>query len=186
MDNPQRGAITLEACVSVLSFLILMLFLSSFFVMFMAQNVTGHAMLQTAQSLSFEAYSEKLTKKDDGSASTVTDNVQLLVKKMFGSAKDNPSFVNDTYWTNDKETEIAQIVKKRFIGYVQGGEYTKADDFLKMLNISKGMDGLDFSGSKIQDGILYITIKYELEYDFNLWGIKPVPVEQTACAKLWQ
>ena len=52
----QRGMVTLEACVSVLSFLLLMLLLSSLFVMFMAQNMTAHALLQTAESLSLDAY----------------------------------------------------------------------------------------------------------------------------------
>lgn len=57
----EEGAITLEACVSVLVFLVLMLFLAGFFKMYMAQNATAHTLLQTSQSLSVDEYSaEKL------------------------------------------------------------------------------------------------------------------------------
>lgn len=41
----EEGAITLEACVSVLVFLVLMLFLAGFFKMYMAQNATAHTLL---------------------------------------------------------------------------------------------------------------------------------------------
>ncbi|MGM9603117.1 MAG: hypothetical protein ACI3W5_16215 [Faecousia sp.] len=183
----QSGAITLEACVSVLSFLILMLFLSSLYVMFMAQNVTAHTAMQTAQSLALEAYSvEKMVIKDDNSAFTVSDVVTLFVKKMFGSSEENPSFVADTYWLNDTQTQLGQIVKTRFIGYLNGGNTADANEFLKKINITKGTDGLDFSESQIKDGTLYVVVKYELEYDFNIWGVKPIQVKQTACAKLWK
>lgn len=53
----EEGAITLEACVSVLVFLVLMLFLAGFFKMYMAQNATAHTLLQTSQSLSLDEYS---------------------------------------------------------------------------------------------------------------------------------
>lgn len=55
----EEGAITLEACVSVLVFLVLMLFLAGLFKMYMAQNATAHVLLQTSQSLSLDEYSSE-------------------------------------------------------------------------------------------------------------------------------
>lgn len=186
-NDSQRGAITLEACVSVLTFVILLLFLSSLFVMFMAQNVTSHAVLQTSQSLSLDAHIiESLIKKDDGKIGTVSDHVSDYVAKLFGSSENNPYYVSDTYWYNGGSEQIEPAVRTRFIGYLAGGDEEKADELLTNLNVVEGLDGLDFSQSYVEDDVLYIVLKYELQYDFNLWGIGNVAVEQHASARLWK
>lgn len=184
--SSQRGAITLEACVSVLSFLVLMLLLSSLFVMFMAQNMTAHVALQTSESLSLDAYRiERLIKKD-GEMGTVGDNLGQLIAKVTGSSADNPSYVTDNRWYNGDAAQIAQVVKTRFVGYLAGGDESKADEMLERLNIVDGLSGLDFSESYVINNTLYIVLKYELEYDFNIWGLGTVAVEQRTCSKLWK
>ena len=185
--SAERGAITLEACVSVLSFLILMLFLSSLFVMFMAQNVTSHAILQTAQSLSLDAHLiESLIKQEDGKVANLSDQVSDFVAKLFGSSEENPYFVTDSRWYNGDSTLIAEAVETRFVGYLSGGDETKADELLTNMNVVDGLDGIDFSQSYVQDNTLYIVLQYELEYDFNIWGLGTIDVEQRSCAKLWK
>lgn len=182
----ERGVITLEACVTVLSFLILMLLLSSLFVMFMAQNVTSHAILQTSQSLSMDAYSiEKLT-VDSSAVGSVGDYLGQFVTSLFGSSEKNPSFTSDDKWYDGGQEKVAEAIKTRFVGYISGGDEEKANQLLERMNIVDGLDGIDFSKSYVENDTLYITIKYYLEYDFNIWNVGSVEVEQTTCSKLWK
>lgn len=181
-----RGAVTLEACISVLSFLVLMLLLSSLFVMFMAQNVTAHTVLQTSQSLSLENYTIEKMVLEDGKIGSVSDYLAGFVRHLFGSTEKKPNFVVGSHWKEGDSGTIAEVVKNRFIGYLSGGDETKADEYLEMLNVVDGLDGLDFSGSYVEDDTLYIVLKYKLEYDFNIWDLGIVDVEQRTCSKLWK
>lgn len=191
-DNKQRGAITVEACVSVLTFMILMLLLSGLFVMFMAQNVTAHVTLQTSESLSVDAYRIEHLMKEEGKIGSIGENLGQFITKLFGSSSDNPYFVTDNHWYNGNEEQIEQAVKTRFIGYLTGGDQpgetaeVKADEILRRLNVVDGLSGLDFSGSYVENGTLYVVLKYDLEYDFNIWGLGTVEVEQRSCSKLWK
>jgi len=198
----EKGAITLEACVAVLSFLILMLLLSSLFVMFMAQNATAHALLEATESLSLDAYStEKLT-IEKGHIGSVGDYVGQFVKKLFGSSEDSPYFVSDDRWYDASasgtsgsgssgggrtgSSETANAVRTRFIGYLAGGDEAEADRMLESMNVVDGLDGIDFSSCSVEDDVLHAEIHYTLQYDFNIWNIGTVPVEQSACSKLWK
>lgn len=182
----QRGAITLEACISVLAFLVLALLLSSLFIMFMAQNVTAHVTLQTSESLSLDVYTIESLIKEDGKIGSVGENLGQFITKLFGSSSDNPYFVTDSRWYNGDATQLEQTIKTRFVGYLTGGDETEADAMLSRMNIVDGLDGLDFSESYVANDTLYIVLKYELEYDFNIWGLGTVEVEQKACSKLWK
>lgn len=187
MNKRQSGMITIEACITLLVFILLMLMLSSLFVMFMAQNTTAHALLQTTQSLSTDAYAAN--QYGEGGLGSVKEAVVLIVnfiKSLFGNEDDNPAFTLTTQWyTKDNDT-IVDTVRDRFIAYVSGAGEEDADELLENLNIVDGADGLDFSGSYIENDILYVVLKYELEYDFNIFDMGIVDVEQSACAKLWK
>ena len=185
-DNRQRGAITLEACVSVLSFMVLMLLISSLFVMFMAQNVTAHVTLQTSESLSLDPYKIESLMKADGKIGSLGENLGQFITKWFGSATDNPYYVTDDRWYSGDAEQIEKAIKTRFIGYLAGGDEVAADEMLLRLNVVDGLSGLDFSESYVVNDTLYIVLKYNLEYDFNIWGLGTVEVEQKACSKLWK
>ena len=75
------------------------------------------------------------------------------------------------------------VIKKRFVGYLTGGDEAAADEFLKNVKVVDGLDGLDFSESYVADDTLYIVLNYELEYDMNVWSMDPVNVRQTTCSK---
>ena len=176
-----RGIISLEACISVISFLLLMLVLAGFFRMFMAQNMTAHAALETAQSLSLEAYSAK--KLGNGSLKSVGDFINGLFGKI---DDDNFSSYEDWFSSESKQAALPGIAKTRFAAYISGDSEQEADELLERLNVVDGMDGIDFSGSYVENGMLYIVVKYELKYDFKLGKLSTVKVNQKACAKLWE
>lgn len=185
--NNDKGAITLEACVSVLSFLVLMLLLSSLFVFFMAQNTIAHTLLQTSDSLSIDYYAkEHIGTGGAGSVSEVVVSVMNFIGDLFGIAQDDPSFVGKDDLTAVSESELSSIIKTRFVGYLAGGNESEADKLLKKMNVVEGLAGLDFSLSHVEDGIIYINLKYKLEYDFNIWDLGIVEVNQKSCSKLWK
>jgi len=82
--------------------------------------------------------------------------------------------------------DVSEAVKSRFVGYLNGGNEEEASSFLKNLNIVNGLDGLDFSGSYVENDTLYVNLKYEMEYDFQPANMENIKVEQTACSKLWK
>lgn len=182
----EQGVITLEACVSVLSFLVLMLLLSSLFVMFMAQNMTSHTLLQTSESLSLDVYATEKLYPNPDEALTVGALVTEFVTKMYGNADSNPYYITNTRWYQGDSQEIANQVKKRFIGYLTGGDEAGADKLLKQMNVVDGLDGLDFTESYVDNNTLYIVLKYDLQYDFNVFAVGNVEVKQTTCSKLWK
>lgn len=185
-DRKEMGVITLEACVVVVLFLVLTLFLSSLFYMFMAQNVTAHAVLQTSESLSLDVYATNKLTVSGSSKKKIQGTVGEFIVGLFGNSEDNPYFVTDDRWFESKNgEEISQIVKTRFIGYLTGADEEKAEHFLAALNVKDGLDGLDFSESYIENGTFYIVLKYELQYNLNIWHMKDVEVRQTTSSKLW-
>ena len=175
----EEGAITLEACVSVLVFLVLMLFLAGFFKMYMAQNATAHTLLQTSQSLSVDEYSAE--KLGNNGLASVGDFLNTLLERVFDS-DDYASYKS----CHEGAIVDQDVIKKRFVGYLTGGDEAAADEFLKNVKVVDGLDGLDFSESYVADDTLYIVLNYELEYDMNVWGMDPVNVRQTTCSKLWK
>ena len=142
MKKDERGVITLEACITVFAFLILMLLLSSLFVMFMAQNAMAHATLQTAESLSLDVYRTETIGLLDGKISPIGSYVSQFVFGWFGKPEDNPNFITDDCWYTDQDKvahrnrqikngfeeepeeyqtdELTQTVKTRFLGYLCG------------------------------------------------------------------
>lgn len=176
----QKGVITLEACISVLSFMMLMLLFAGFFRMFMAQNLTAHAVLETAQSLSLDAYSaEKIGSGNWGSVGELINNLfDYINNDDFSSYQD--------WYSDDADAAVKDIVRTRFIAYLSGGDKTAADMLLKRLNVENGVDGIDFSGTCVKDGVLYVTLRYQLKYDFKIGNLGKVEVYQKACAKIWQ
>lgn len=179
----KKGIITLEACITVLFFIMLMLLILGLYRMFMVQNTTAHAAFETAESLSLNAYSaEKLGNGD-------WDSVGDLINGLFGMFSNSDYSTYDNWYDSDEnagDANLADTVKTRFVAYLSGGDEDAADLFLESLNVADGLEGLDFSGSYIDSGILYVQVKYDLQYDFKIGPLDTVSVEQTACAKLWK
>lgn len=191
------GMLSLEACISVMFFLILMLLLAGFFRMFMAQNVTAHAALETAESLSLDAYAAE--KIGNGGIGSVGELINSLIpynsdenfssyNDWFSEESDDPfeSELSKELYGGKPDESVESAVKTRFIAYVSGGNADEADHFLKRLNVKDGLQGMDFSGSRVENNTLYVRIKYKLKYDFHLGDLGEIQVDQEACSRLWK
>lgn len=185
-QKKEEGVITLEACVTVLLFLMLMLMLSSLFKLFMAQNATAHVLLQTSQSLSLDTYSAE--KIGNGGLGSVGE----FIGGIFGALNDDNFTEYENCYSETNVNGVTSLsintdaVKKRFVAYLNGGDDNKADEFLKSVKVVNGINGLDFSKSYVENDVLYLVLKYELEYDMNFGNLSNIKVEQKVCSKLWK
>ena len=161
----QKGIITLEACISVLSFFMLMILLAGLFRMFMAQNLLAHAALETAESLALDAYSGN--KIGSGNWGSVGD----LINNLFDLANNDDFSTYEDWYTDSSDVSVGGAVQTRLIAYLSGGDKTEADKLLKRLNIKDGIEGIDLSESHVENGILYVVLKYQLEYDFKIGNL---------------
>lgn len=184
MKKGERGLLSLEACISVTIFIFFMLFLYSFFVVFEARNMMAHTVLATTKSLSLDSYwSSKM--RGTGNLTSFAGFLSTLYN--------DPGFTEKEAWheLGDGETLDTKIVKERFIAYLSGeeidsGATPEADKLLKRYHVVNGVDGLDFSQSTVESGCVKVVVTYELEYEFDVFGLDPLKMQQSACSKLWK
>ena len=185
--NGESGLLSLEASIVLTIFIFLMLFMYSFFVVFEARNEMAHLVLSTANSLALDTY-----------ASDKMDNSNTAAKVIYSiysiTVNDDNQFTDTRKWYQTTEvdgavvqnTAFAEVVEDRFIAYLTDGDEKKAEEILDKLNIVNGREGLDFSGSYVSGNNLYVTVSYTIEYEFNLFGLGTLKMEQSACSKLWK
>ena len=206
----ENGLLSLEASIVVTLFLFLMLFLYSFFIVFESRNEMAHVLLATADSLSLDNYEiDKLE-----STGKITDFLTSIYHDISDSDKgfisserwtdttifdiDKSEWNGDIYFPSDqtlKEDEFGNSavyssvfgdeVKNRFFAYLSDGDSDEAEKILKRFHVKGGMDGLDFSGTHLSNGNLYIVLKYTLEYEYKIPGVSEMEFEQSVCSKLW-
>lgn len=185
----EKGLLSLEASISLTIFIFLMLFLYSFFVVFETRNEMGHVVLSTANSMALDAYENTILGD--------TDKVQGLLYELYGQvANPNGGFTDYRDWY-DSATEtdengntvlsdtFLEAIKSRFISYLANGDNNLAKEKLKKYHVKDDIDGLDFSGSHVTDGRLFLKVRYALEYEYNAFGLGEISFEQSACSKLW-
>lgn len=188
--NNERGVISLEASIVVSLFIFLMLFLYSFFMMFQARNAIGHAVLSATNSLSLDAYANEHLVDED--------TLIGVLSSLYGEiSSDDNAFLEAYKWYDDATTTsdtgervaseaFLNAIEERFIAYLANGDRDKAETLLSKYHIVGGLNGLDFSKSYIEDDDIHIVLQYKLEYEFNVFGLGPLELEQSACSKLWK
>jgi len=178
----QRGSVTLETSIVLPIFIFLFLFIYGLFSVIAAQNQMTHALVQSTKSLSLDSYltenvesaGEAGTKFWGGLSDMVLDIVRLNNNEYFSSQ-------TDWYKSEDGNPDIAE---KRFVGYLTGGDESAADKKLKDMGIVNGLDGVTFT-TKVEGEFLTVTIKYEIQYWFDFFGMGKIPMEQTIKSHLW-
>lgn len=182
MKKNQSGSVTLETSIVLPIFIFVFLFIYGLFSVIGAQNQMTHTLVQTTKSMSLDSYlmenvesaGEAGTKFWGGLSDMVLDIVRLNNNEYFSSQ-------TDWYKSEDGNPYIAE---KRFIGYLTGGDEDAADQKLKDMGIVDGLDGVTFT-TKVEGEILTVTIKYEIQYWFDFFGMGKIPMEQTIKSRLW-
>lgn len=159
-NNANSGSISLEASIIVPMFIMLMLLVNGLFIMFMGQQIMTNTLVQSAKSLAYDPYSTQ----------RVGDGASISLMAMF---TDIFSVVGGDYtsteeWYSDTD-DLEDIIAERFAVYLRS-DRDAAEKLLANIGVENGIDGLDFSGSKVEDGVLTICLKYNQEYIFNTFG----------------
>ena len=212
----EKGLLSLEASIAVTIFIFLMLFMYSFFIVFEARNEFAHTILATADSLSKDTYSNEKIGNSGTTAQLAYDLVSMITsatgtesdfasmqlwnevdKGSATSFYDGTIYASNTaateHTSDDEETDeahrsyvvstgLGDVIKQRFLAYMGNN----AEQILERYHIKNGSNGLDFSGSYISSGKLYVSVKYTIEYEFQVFNLDGLQMEQTCCSKLWK
>lgn len=182
MIKNTKGSITLETSIILPIFILLFLAVYGLFSVVSAQSKISHAFVQATKSLSMDSYlnesvesaAEAKTKFWGGLDDMVLDLVRV---------DNNSYFSSQTDWYQNANGN-PDIAKKRFIGYLSGGDEDAAREMCESLNIVNGLDGIKFEMS-IAEEKLTLTIKYEIQYWFDFWDMGKIPMEQTITSRMW-
>lgn len=181
----QEGYITLEACITLVLFMFLMFFLIGLMTVFMGRATITHTLLQTAQSLSMDQYeTEKLGANSAGVESSIGAYIKEIIRQFGGEGEESQYFTDKSQWYIGASGSMKSTAKNRFIGYLSNGNKERADKILKIFNVISSIEGIDFSKSKVQNGDLYLTVNYRLEYSFNAFSLNSIPMEQTVRVRM--
>lgn len=172
-----RGSLTLEACMVVPMFIVLMLLVNGFFILFMGQQIVSHALIQSAKSLAFDPYASQRV------ASNEEDELADMFVDLFSFSEGN--HVSTEEWYKEDTDDLGDIVEERFIAYLK---LTKSgtEKVLEQIGIKDGLDGLDFSECTLEDGILTIKLNYTQEFIFNAAGLTEFEREISVKVKLFE
>lgn len=193
----EDGLLSLEASISLTIFIFLMLFLYSFFIIFEARNEMAHVLLASTKSLSLDTYAVEKLKNEDNLA-------EVFFEKLYGTLISYwDDYTSTQEWASKGESDgkvyadpgkseseekpiLGDVIRKRFLAYLAGGSEEEAEKILKHYHIKGGLAGLDFSESYVDSGNLYVVVRYELEYEFQVFGLGSVSMRQSVCSRLWK
>ena len=211
--NSESGLLSLEASISLTIFMFFMLFLYSFFIVFEVRNEIAHVVLAATNSLALDTYENEALEKS-GTISQVLTSIYhhaspnedgFVDSALWNEIKiyEHEGSWNGTIYAKQPDgsdvtdaddygksamisTRFDKAIKERFVAYLSGGSTSEADKILKRYHIVNGINGLDFSGSHISSGKIYLSVKYKLEYEYNAFGLGTLEMEQSACSKTWK
>lgn len=183
----EAGIIALEAVMSLPIFLFMMLALYSLTLLFTAQSLIGHALMQSSQSLSLETYSTDNLGADWGTSAKIVSDVKSLLQM----GNFNTNFVSDRRWykeTYGNADSVREMCRSRFCSYLAGSRQN-ADTMLKAMGVVNGVDGLDFSETKLEENDLTIAIQYDINLLFGIQAFQmdlmKFKATQSVCSRLW-
>lgn len=178
MKNKDRGSITLEASIVVPIFIILMLAVNGLFIMFSGQQMISHALIQSAKSLAFDPYATQRIAGDED------DKLADMFQDIYTFAAGAENYVSHDKWFEDSEN-IDSLVESRFIAYLRSSK-SDANELLKTIGVKDGVDGLNFSGCSVDDGILTIKVRYTQEFIFNAADLASFERELSVKVRLFE
>jgi len=141
MKKQESGIVSLEACIVLPIFILLMMFFYGFIVMYTGENLMQHSLIQSANSLSLDSYAKEryAANKNDlfgpkkGILDMDTENflgnaILLLYQNRYD--KDSP-YAGFTNWYGDKDHKVLEeAIKERFVAFLADGDERKADSIL--------------------------------------------------------
>lgn len=183
--HSEKGTVSLEACIVVPVFILIMLVVYGIFVMFMGQQVVTHAVIQSAKSMAFDPYATDRSAKSgqEGLMKMFSDLSQVgnnLFREFW-----HGEYVSERKWyTEDEASYLQEVAQNRFKVFLAetSGKY---NSILDTVGVQGGSNGLDFSNCKVDGGVLTMSVKYTQEFIFNAAGLGTIDREISVQVKLF-
>lgn len=171
MKEDSKGYLTVEATITLTIFLFMMMFIMNMGQIYRAQNYVVHGLLQSGKLLSFSSYEYKQISATDAL-------IKLNEKLKLGIfAKDRDI---EGYW---KTTQYDKAAHHAF-SYCAGGSPEKTNETLKRYGLKDGVDSMVFNTTS-SSGNLIITVEYQVELPFKLFGFENLTMHQRVKFGLW-
>lgn len=168
-NNDSKGYLTVEATLSLTIFLFFMMFLMNMGQIYQTQNFMTHGLMQTGKNLAFNSYSYE-------QVSLVAELTYLTQALSLEGTGENVSVGHR--W---KDKNYKEAAKETFVCICED-----LDNELKKMQIKKGIEGIDFSGTTVDGKNLVINAKYDIELPFAFFNFDKVTMHQKVVCGLWK
>lgn len=178
--NSINGSVTLEACIVVPLFVLLIVFIYGFMFLFAGEQIVNHALIQSAESLSLDSYATEII------GDTSDPDLKNKIINMYNSSlSGNEDYASEEKWYENSDN-VKTEVKNRFVAYLADGDIEYATSILETFGIKEGLKGINFTECKVTDeNDLVISITYEQEFLFNFNGLASVTRTKNITQKMW-
>lgn len=176
----QKGSITLETAIILPIFFFMFMAVIGIFRVVVAQNQMTHVLVQTTKSMALDAYLADSVGTGDNE---IYKDLVSLVLKVESNIGADEYFVSSDKWYDGGNAD--SVAKKRFIGYLSGGDTEAAQEKLEGIGIVDGLDGVKFQ-TAVNGEEFSVTISYEIQYWFDMFGMGKIPMNQTLTSRLWK
>ncbi len=182
----RKGTVTIETAIFLPIFFFVFMAIFGVFGIILARHQVRHAFFQATKSLAKDSLiTERVDKRsDDGNL--FLNNFGEIATLFIRWVIDGDNFSSSEKWyANSNSTDGKEIIKARFVGFLTGGDETKADTYLKNLRVKNGLSGVTFD-YYVENGEMTITINYTVEYWVKLFGAEQIPMSHTLKTKMWR
>jgi len=181
----EKGTITVETAIMLPIFFFMFLALFGVFFLLIARHQMRHAFTQTAKSLSMDSYIMESVSTVGVDGNLFYNSFGELATAFIRWIISDDYYTARTKWYETSNSSTGQeIIKKRFVGFLAGGDEAQADSMLKELRVKNGLSGVEFE-YYVSGGEMTITMKYTLDYWFKFFGLEEIPMSQTLKMKMW-
>ena len=173
MKKREQGVLTVDSSIVLVIFTFFVLFLFNFARVYRAQSLVSHAAIESADAVALESHLREVAFESD------VRDVVYLASHLSGSAAISADSLESLRTAN-----IPRIAKEKFVSAIAGSD-TAADNKLRAAGIKDGLDGIDFSQSRIvanEDDVL-VYLNYVIELQYPVFGARELRVTKAAKAK---
>lgn len=179
-----EGIIAIEALIGIFVFMVFMFAMYSYIVLFMANNMIEHALMQASESMALESYELSKLKPDEWSLSSVITSTVYSREK--STESEGEGFTDPSRWYESNEA-ATKTAKDRFAAYL-GGNRQHAEELLKIVGVQGGIEGMNIEAT-ISEGDLTISTSYDIyllyRMSFGNYEFGKYKFQQSAVSKMW-
>ena len=177
MTKKQKGSLTVEASIALTAFMLLVVFILGFGRFNRAQSLVSHATMQASQSMAVDAYFGATI--GDLKTTQSLQKLEMFFNFITNGESDVFTAVADS---SDKTVDKA---RRHFVRAIADTE-EEANEILLSLGVKDGLNGIDFSKSKIDGKDIIVHVEYTIEIQFAFTDDAEIEMSKSAKSKAFK